>query len=173
MARSDKAVIAAALLVAGGFAALVIWPPAGWQRADAAGIAQSVAAIIAVGVALLIATQDRRRADQAASEARSEERRAFTRRRDYEEAARLLQIVEQDSLATDARRPSVEGTALILGTWNKRNWWGRAVEFYVTSRRDPSHQFADRYPTPEEFDVMKREIMDSLEKLDNQERRHP
>ncbi|WP_367138997.1 MULTISPECIES: hypothetical protein [Streptomyces] len=149
MARTDKAVIAAALLIAGGFAALVIWPPAGWQRGDASGIAQSVAAIIAVGVALLIAAQDRRRTDQAASEARLEERRAFTRRRDYEEASRLLQIVEHDSLATGgARRPSIEGTALILGTWNKRNWWGSAVEFYVTSRRDPSNRFADRYPTP-------------------------
>ncbi|MFF7021954.1 hypothetical protein ACFY97_13165 [Streptomyces klenkii] len=85
---------------------------------------------------------------------------------------RLLQVVEQDSLATgEDRRPSVEGTALILGTWNKRNWWGPALDFYVTSRRDPSNQFADRYPTPEEFESMRRAIMDSMEKLDYQERR--
>ncbi|MFF1739634.1 hypothetical protein [Streptomyces mirabilis] len=135
MTEQDKILIGVATVTAAASAALVIWPPKGWARGDAAGVAQAVTAIIAVAVALLIATQDRRRSDQAAADVAAEERRAFARRRDYDECVRLLQLVEEDRRNNTK---SVEAKALVLAMWPRRNWMGRAVDYYVESERDPA-----------------------------------
>ncbi|WP_089105493.1 hypothetical protein [Streptomyces hyaluromycini] len=106
MNRQDSAVLAGSVAVTVAAAAFVAWPPHGWQRGDAAGVAQSVAAIIAVAVALLIATQDRRGSDAAAAEAQATERRAFARRWLYDQCMRLLQLIEDDRRGgTKSRRP--------------------------------------------------------------------
>ncbi|MFE2684020.1 hypothetical protein [Streptomyces mirabilis] len=167
MTKQDKILIGVATVTAAASAALVIWPPKGWARGDAAGVAQAVTAIIAVAVALLIATQDRRRSDQAAADAAAEERRAFARRRDYDGCVRLLQLIEGD------RRnniKSVEAKALVLAMWPTRNWMGHVVDYYVESERDPNNRYARAQPTDDEFALMQQEVVDAIGKLDYQDR---
>ncbi|MDO0934466.1 hypothetical protein QQY66_23335 [Streptomyces sp. DG2A-72] len=168
MDRTDKLLVTGAAAIATATAALVIWPPKGWERGDAAGVAQAVAAIIAVAVALLIATQDRRRADRDAAESAKEERQAFARRRDYDECVRLLQVIEEDRRRRGAR--SAEGTALILAMWPKRNWMGRAVDFYVEATRDPNNRYARADPCDDEFQLMQQEVVAAIDSLDHADR---
>jgi hypothetical protein len=165
--KQDKILIGVATVTAAAAASLVVWPPKGWARADAAGVAQAVAAIIAVAVALLIATQDRRRSDQAAADAVAAERRAFARRRDYEECVRLLGLIEEDS-RNNTR--SVEAEALVLVMWPKRNWMGRAVDYYVESERDPNNRYARAEPAESEFALMQQEVVEAIGRLDYEDR---
>ncbi|MGW1966379.1 hypothetical protein ACWCPD_39700 [Streptomyces sp. NPDC001935] len=167
MTKQDKILIGVAALTAAASAALVIWPPKGWARGDAAGVAQAVTAIIAVAVALLIATQDRRRSDQAAAEATAEERRAFARRRDYDECVRILQLIEEDRRSNTK---SVEATALVLAMWPKSNWMGRVADYYVESGRDPNNRYARAQPTDGEFALMQQEVVEAIAQLDHQDR---
>jgi hypothetical protein len=166
MRRAWASVIVSVAIVC----ALAIWPPAHWQRADVTGLAQAVALIFAASTALIIATADRRRADQA----KTEERAAFVRRRDYDEAVRLLALIEQDKqqfAANGASRPrSVEATATVLTTWPRRNWWGTAVDYYVESLRDPNNRYATGALPSDLFTTMQNEVIGAIGMLDFQDR---
>src|SRR4051812_10352179 len=136
MTRLEKWLLAGAGPVLLSILAIVIWPPIG-DHAAMAGIGQALATLYAVVAALLIAANDRRLHAHALVDTQDAERRAFARRRDYDEAGRLLQFVETDRRAFEAApgsRPRSPGAApLILATWAKRNWWGTAVDYYVES----------------------------------------
>jgi hypothetical protein len=173
MTRLEKVLCWGAVPLLSVLILLITWPP-GDDRGAMAELGQSVSALYAVVAALLIASNDRRRQDDTFREDRLTERRAFARRRDYEEAAKLLQFVEADRqfFATDqTSKPRSPGAAaLILATWPKRNWWGRAVDYYVESLRHPSNRYANEAMTIAEFDLMQREIIDAVMKLDHIER---
>lgn len=166
MNRQDGALIAGSGVVAVGAVAFVAWPPPGWDRGDAAGVAQSFAAIVAVAVALLIATQDRRRSDQAACESQAIERQAFQRRRLYDQCMRLLQLIEDDR-RTGTK--SAEATALVM-VLRQTAAIGLPVDYYVEADRDPNNRFARAQPTAEEFVRMLREVSDFIASLENADR---
>ena len=165
--RQDRAVVIGSAAITVGAAAFVAWPPKGWDRGDAAGVAQSVAAIIAVAVALLIATQDRRGSDKAAAEAATTERRAFARRRTYDQCIRLLQLIEDDR---HNNTKSPEATALVLAM-RRLGWLGLSVDYYVQASRDPNNRFARARPTGEEFERMLQEVVDVVARLEDEDMR--
>jgi Na+(H+)/acetate symporter ActP len=61
-----------------------------------AGVLQGLAAALAVVAALTLATRDRQFSAQRFEQQTDNERAAFNRRRTYQEAARLLLLVEED-----------------------------------------------------------------------------
>lgn len=173
MNRYDIKVLAFSALIVIASVGLVIWPPHGWARGDAAGVTQAVSSVVAVSAALLIAAHDRREAERVAAEGRRDEHAAFTRRRDYEEAGRLLEIVEADRLATlggDGPARSVGGTALVLSAWRKRNLWGTAVDYYVQALRDSDSRFRRVGVTDADFRRMQDEIVAAMDAFDYEDR---
>lgn len=174
MSRYDLRVLIASGVIITASVALVVWPPHGWQRGDAAGVTQAVSSVVAITAALLISARDRRESTREAAEERRAEREAFIRRRDYEEASQLLTIVAADRLAfaqnPSSPRRSPEATTLILTTWGHSNWWGTAVDYYVESLRDPNSHLAVQPITDATFVRMQDEIMDAVNKLDYPER---
>jgi hypothetical protein len=119
-----------------------------------------------VAVALLIATQDRRRADQSAAEASAAERHAFARRRTHDQCIRLLQLIEDDRRD---HTKSPEATALVLAM-RQYGWLGLSVDYYVQASRDPHNRFARAQPTEEEFVRMLQEVTDIIARLDDEDR---
>ncbi|MEV7387184.1 hypothetical protein [Streptomyces sp. NPDC091215] len=166
MDRQDRTVIISSAVIAVGAFAFIAWPPGSLARGDAAGIAQSVTAVLAVTVALLIATQDRRRADRAAADDAAEARHTFLRRRQYDQYLRLVQLIESDRRS---RSRSPEATALVLAL-QPNGTLGLAVDYYVQADRDPNNRFARAEPTEEEFVRMLKEVTDAIGYLDHQER---
>lgn len=120
-----------------------------------------------MAVALLIATQDRRRSDQAAAETAAAERHAFARRRTHDQCIRLLELIEADR-RSQAKSP--EATALVLAM-RHYGWLGLSVDYYVQASRDPDNRFARAQPTEEEFVRMLHEVTDVIARLEEEERR--
>jgi hypothetical protein len=173
MNRYDLTVLSASALIVMASVSLVVWPPHGWARGDAAGVTQAVSSVVAVSAALLIAARDRREAERGAAEDRRAEHAAYARRRDCEEAARLLTIVEADrraSFGSDGPVRSIEGTALVLSAWAKRNLWGTAVDYYVQAVRDPESHFRRVGVTDADFRRMQDEIVAALDGFDHGDR---
>jgi len=157
-----------------GATAMLGWALADGDLASAAAALVALTSGLAVIAALRIATQDRQRTDAALEtqrsaehEARREERETYARRRDYEEAVRLVTLIEQDrqKYSRNATTPpprSAEAAGLVNALWYKRNQWGSVWDYYVEALRDPTNRYASGEPP---FQTMQEEVRAAIDRL--------